>query len=84
MFDLGRVTVLTAFEKLSDLLVDQFGVSREIINLKSTVESLELDSLEVVDLIGILEDEFNITIDDDKFDELKYISDIIKLIEQVD
>lgn len=75
---------MTAFEKLSDLLVDQFGVSREIINLKSTVESLELDSLEVVDLIGILEDEFNITIDDDKFDELKYISDIIKLIEQVD
>ncbi|GHV29095.1 hypothetical protein FACS189481_1160 [Clostridia bacterium] len=75
---------MTVFEKLSDLLVDQFGVSREVINPKSTVESLELDSLEVVDLIGILEDEFNISIDDDKFGELKYISDIVKLIEQVD
>jgi acyl carrier protein len=75
---------LTVFEKLSDLLVDQFGISRERINPEATIESLELDSLEIVDLVGILEDEFRVNIDGDGFGELSCVSDIVKLIEQAD
>ncbi|MDR1260378.1 MAG: acyl carrier protein [Oscillospiraceae bacterium] len=74
---------MNTFDKLRDLLVNKFCVPQEIIKPDSTMESLGLDSLEILDLLGFLEDEFGIIVDDDQFDSIKCLNDLIKLIERL-
>jgi acyl carrier protein len=46
----------------------------------ATVESLGMDSLDEVELIMILEEEFDVEICDSEAENLKSIDDIVKLI----
>lgn len=54
------------FEKLQGIISAQLGVRNEDIKLESNfIEDLGADSLDVVELVMALEDEFEIEIDDD-------------------
>ena len=54
------------FEKLQGIISEQLGVKREEVLLESNfVDDLGADSLDVVELVMALEDEFEIEIDDD-------------------
>nr|YP_010536783.1 acyl carrier protein [Helicotheca tamesis]YP_010536850.1 acyl carrier protein [Helicotheca tamesis]UYC30570.1 acyl carrier protein [Helicotheca tamesis]UYC30637.1 acyl carrier protein [Helicotheca tamesis] len=54
------------FEKLKSIISDQLGVDSNKIKMKSTfIEDLGADSLDVVELVMALEEEFEIEIDDE-------------------
>lgn len=54
------------FEKLKSIISDQLGVDSDDIKMKSTfIEDLGADSLDVVELVMALEEEFEIEIDDE-------------------
>lgn len=70
-------------EKLKGLVVDQLGVEEEEVTLEATIqEDLGADSLDVVDLVMSVEEEFGVKISDDDMAELKTVGDIVNYIDE--
>ena len=69
------------FSKVADLLSEQLGISKSEIALDSDViTDLGADSLDVVQLLMSLEEDFGITVSEEEASNLKTVEDIIKLI----
>ena len=69
------------FNKVADLLSEQLGISKSEIALDSDViKELGADSLDVVQLLMSLEEDFGITVSEEEASNLKTVEDIIKLI----
>lgn len=59
---------------------EEVGVTKEQFVREATFESLGLDSLDQVELVMHLEDEFKIEIPDEKVKTFKNVGDVIKFI----
>ncbi len=71
------------FEKVRDILVEQLDVEEEKVSMEaSIIDDLGADSLDVVDLVMSLEDEFDVEIPDDQVKNMKTVGDIVKYIEE--
>lgn len=71
-----------SFEKVRKLLAEQLNINADNIELKSRIiEDLGADSLDVVEMLMVLEDEFNITVSDEESLKLKTVGDIVNLID---
>ena len=57
---------------------DDFEVSEEM----SLVDDLDLDSLEIMELVMQIEDNFSITVGEDKMTEFALVKDVVDYIEQ--
>ena len=70
------------FEKIRQILCDQLDLEEDSITMDSNiVDDLGADSLDVVDLIMSLEDEFNIEIPDEEVENVRTVGQIVKYIE---
>ena len=72
----------TTTEKISELIADKLGV--ELSNIKPEakfVEDLGADSLDTVELIMQLEDEFNLEIPDEEAEKLTTVGAVIDYID---
>ena len=71
------------FEKVVSILSDQFEVSEDSITPETLIaEDLNADSLDVVDLIMSVEDEFEIEVPDEDVEGIKTVADLVKYIEE--
>ena len=71
-----------SFEKVKKLLAEQLNIAPDKVSLKSRViEYLGAYSLDVVEMLMVLEDEFNITVSDEESLQLKTVGDIVNLID---
>jgi acyl carrier protein len=71
------------FEQLRDVIVENLGVSEEEVTLESSlIDDLGADSLDAVELSMAIEDEFDVEIEDEEFQELKTVGDILRAIEE--
>ena len=71
------------FEKVVAILSDQFEVSEDTITGETLIaDDLGADSLDVVDLIMSIEDEFDIEVPDEAVEGIKSVSDLVKFIEE--
>ena len=72
-----------SFEKVKDLLAEQLSIDAGTITLESKViDDLGADSLDVVEMLMVLEDEFNVTVTDEESLTLKTVGDIVDLIDK--
>ena len=70
------------FEKVRDIIVETLGCEAEQVTLEATLtDDLGADSLDVVDLVMALEDEFDVEIPEDQVENIKTVGDIVKFIE---
>ena len=70
------------FEKLKAILSEQFDVEEDSITLESSItEDLGADSLDVVDLLMSIEDEFEVEVPDSEVENIKTVGDLVKYIE---
>ena len=70
------------FEQVKKILCDQLGLEEEQVNEDSEViDDLGADSLDIVDLVMTLEEEFDTEIPDEDIENLKTVGDIVKYIE---
>ncbi len=70
-------------EKLTDIIVDQLGVDESAVTAEANIqEDLGADSLDVVDLITTIEDEFDLSIPDEAVESIKTVGDIANYIEK--
>lgn len=70
-------------DKVIELISKQLNrPADEITNDKEIVKDLGADSLDVVEMLMSLEEEFNITVPEEDAVNIKTVGDIIKLIEE--
>ena len=69
------------FERVQEMIVDRFGVQEDKVTTSMTFDDLGADSLDVVEMLMTLEDEFNVTVSDEESVNLKTVGDIVKLID---
>ncbi len=71
------------FEKVKDLIADNLDVAdKESISENSSItDDLGADSLDVVDLVMAIEDEFGVDIPEEEVENIKTVGDIVKYIE---
>ena len=69
-------------EKVKAILSEQFDVEEDSITPETLIEDdLGADSLDVVDLIMSLEDEFEVEIPDEEIENIRSVDDLVKYIE---
>ncbi|MCL2056746.1 MAG: acyl carrier protein [Oscillospiraceae bacterium] len=70
------------FEKVRSILVDQLDVDEDAVTLESSItDDLGADSLDVVDMVMSLEEEFDMEIPDEDIETMKTVGDIVRFIE---
>ncbi len=69
-------------EKLKAILSDQFDVEEDTITAETSLsEDLGADSLDVVDLLMSIEDEFEVEVPDSEVENIKTVGAIVEYIE---
>ncbi len=70
------------FERVRDILVEQLDVEEGTVTMESSItDDLGADSLDIVDLVMTLEDEFDTEIPDEDIESIKTVGDVVKYIE---
>lgn len=73
----------TTFDKVKDIIAKQLSVKpEEVKNDSNIAEELGADSLDLVEILMSLEDEFGISIPDEAIPEIKTINDVVAFIEK--
>ncbi len=73
---------MSSFEQVKDMLVEKLGVSPEQVTLESEIiKDLGADSLDVVEMLLSLEENFNVTVTDEQTDNIKTVKDIVDIID---
>lgn len=71
------------FEKVRELIAKELGVDKSTITPETRLsEDLGADSLDAVELIMAVEDEFDISVSDEDAQSIRQVKDIIKFIEK--
>ena len=72
------------FDKVREILCDQLDLDESAVNEESSiVEDLGADSLDSVDIILALEDEFDIQIPDEETENIKTVGDLCNYVEKL-
>ncbi|MFC4387367.1 acyl carrier protein [Gracilibacillus marinus] len=70
------------FEKVKQIVVDHLDVEEEKVTLEASFkDDLEADSLDVVELVMELEDEFDLEIADEDAEKIATVGDAVNYIE---
>ena len=71
------------FEKLKEIIVNQLGLEAEQVKMKSTfVDDLSADSLDIVELVMNIEEEFEMEIPDEAAEKIVTVEDVVNYIEE--
>ena len=69
------------FKKVKVIVVEQLGVEEEKVTKEATfVDDLAADSLDIVELVMSIEEEFDIEIDDSEAEKIVTIGDVVEYI----
>jgi len=70
-------------QRVKDIIVEQLGVKPEqVVPAAKFIEDLGADSLDTVELVMALEEEFGIEVPDDQAEKLQSVGDVIKYVEE--
>jgi acyl carrier protein len=69
------------FENVQNILVDQLGVEADSVTMDANfIDDLNADSLDIVELVMAMEQEFNISIPDEEAERIKTVGDAVRFI----
>lgn len=72
------------YEKIKAIISEQFDIDEDDITMETSFkEDLNADSLDLVELIMGLEDEFDLEVDDDKVENINTIGDVVNYINKI-
>ncbi|HOA34362.1 MAG TPA: acyl carrier protein [Clostridiales bacterium] len=70
------------YEKVVSIICDQLGLDEEDITLDSVLMDIVDDSIDLVELVKAFEDEFNIVVPDEEFENFTTVADVVKYLEE--
>ena len=69
------------FEKIKEIIVEQLGVAETAVTMEASfIDDLGADSLDIVELIMALEEEFDMEIPDEDAEKIVSVSDVVDYI----
>jgi len=69
------------FEKIKNVIIDQLGTEEDNITLEAAfIDDLGADSLDIVELIMALEEEFDLEIPDEEAEKITTVGDVVEYI----
>ena len=68
------------FEKVKEILMKELNLSGEEVTMEASFEALGIDSLDLVELVMQLEEEFDISMKETE--EMKTVEDVVRYIEK--
>jgi acyl carrier protein len=68
-------------DKVKKIVAEQLEVGIDILSLETTFEEIDADSLDIVELVMALEEEFDLEISDQEIENIKTVGDVVKYIE---
>lgn len=81
MIDLMEVEMV--FEKIREIIVDQLAVDESMVTMETNLmKDLEADSLDAVEIIMGIEEEFEIEIPDEEAEKIQLVGDLVKFVEE--
>jgi len=73
---------MSYFEKIQDIVADKLGVEKSKITMEASfIDDLGADSLDTVELIMKMEEEFDIEIPDEDAEKLRSVGDVVRYLE---
>ena len=74
---------MTIAEKVKKMIVEQLGVNESEVNPEAKfIDDLGADSLDIVELVMALEDEYGIEIPDEDAEKIETVGDAVRYIEE--
>ena len=71
------------FERVREIICDQLDLEEDKVTMDSDImEDFEADSLDVVDLVMSIEDEFGLEVPDDQIENFRTVGDVVRYIEE--
>ena len=71
------------FEKIKEIIIDELGIDESKVTMEARFrEDLGADSLDAVEIIMQIEEEFGVEISEEVIQDMKVIGDIVKYIEE--
>lgn len=71
------------FEKVKGIIVEQLGAAETAVNMEASfIDDLGADSLDIVELIMALEEEFDIEIPDADAEKVVTVGDVVEYIKE--
>ncbi|BDF59568.1 acyl carrier protein [Christensenellaceae bacterium] len=67
------------YEKIAEIISDKMDIDVDEITMDSSFESLKIDSLDMVEIVMDIEEEFDVSVED--AENLKSVADLVKFIE---
>ncbi|MFA4839665.1 MAG: acyl carrier protein [Candidatus Neomarinimicrobiota bacterium] len=72
------------FQKVQEIVADKLGVEKSKIKMEASfIDDLGADSLDTVELIMKMEEEFGIEIPDEEAEKLKTVGDVVRHLDTV-
>ena len=73
----------TIEQRIKDIIVEQLGVNPDQVTPEAKfIEDLGADSLDTVELVMALEEEFGLEVPDEEAEKLQSVGDVVKYIEE--
>ena len=74
---------MDTFERIRELLAEQLDIDEDKITMDSDIlEDFEADSLDVVDMVMTLEDEFGVQVPDEQIENFHTVGDVVRYVEE--
>ena len=77
---------MSTLERLTKMLADDFGVPRDKLQADATLESLDIDSLRLIEIVFAVEEQFKVAMPQDQGEirtRVKTLGDLAALIEEL-
>ncbi len=68
-------------DKVKGIVAEQLEVEVSNLTMETTFEEIDADSLDIVELVMALEEEFELEISDQEIENVKTVGDVVKFIE---
>ncbi len=71
------------FERIKEILVENLGLVEDEVTLEADIqEDLGADSLDIMEIVICVKDEFDITIEDDEIQNMNTVADLVNYIDK--
>lgn len=70
-------------DRMAEILVDQLGIDEDEVTMDANfIEDLNADSLDIVELVMNLEQEFDLMIPDEEAENIRTVGDAVNFIQE--
>lgn len=73
---------MDVYEKVKAIVIDQLGADEEDLTPTTSFQALNADSLDIVELVMALEEEFDLDIADEEVENIRTIADVVKYVKE--